>query len=303
MSCLTHYTAEIAQRLLDELAAGRPLDAVCRDDGMPPRSTVRQWVADDREGFGARYLEARKRGKTGVKAGRPPVYSAESAERILAELAAGRTLVEICGDPAMPVPGTVWQWVVADADDFAARYRCARETGRARMGRPSLYTKDVADWILDQLAAGRTLRDICRDPAMPARPTVQAWVNDDREGFATPYKKARDDGCHAIAEQIIEIADDAEGDWIVLRKPDGTTETVINPQHLPRCKLRISARCWLLSKLLPRTYGNRPDPASLEKPESDLAILMREIDGNSRGLPSEDIPWDPEKSALKGKLW
>jgi hypothetical protein len=227
----------------------------------------------------------------------------ESAERILAELAAGRTLADICGDPGMPAPGTVWQWVVADADDFAARYRHAREIGGARMGRHTLYTKDVADWILDQLASGRTLADVCRDPAMPARPTVQGWVNEDREGFATPYKKARDSGCHAIADQIIDIADDASGDWMVLQKPDGTTETVINPQHLHRCKVRIKARCWLLSKLLPRTYGDRPAPAPLEKPESDLAILLKEIDGNSRGLPSEDGTWDPEKSALKGKLW
>ena len=115
--------------------------------------------------------------------------------------------------------------------------------------------------------------------------------------------KARDSGCHAIAEQIIDIADDASGDWIVVQKPDGTTETVINPQHLQRCKLRIKARCWLLSKLLPRTYGDRPDPAALEKPESDLAIFLKEINGLTRGLPSEDGTWDPEKSALKGKLW
>jgi hypothetical protein len=221
----------------------------------------------------------------------------------LAELAAGRTVVEICGDPGMPCPGTVWQWVVADACDFAGRYRRARETGRARMGRHTLYTADLADWILDQLAGGRTLADVCRDPAMPARPTVQSWVEADREGFAARYKAARDSGCDAMADQIIDIADDASGDWIVLAKPDGTTEIVANPQHLQRCKLRISARRWRLSKLLPGVYGDRPDPAAQEKPVSDLAILLKEIDGTTRGLPSEDIAWDPEKSALKGKLW
>ena len=202
----THYTAETAQCILDELLAGRPLDAVCRDDGMPPRSTVRQWVADDREGFAARYREARKRGKTELLPGRPPVYTAACAERILAQLSAGRTLADICGEADMPVPGTVWQWVVADADDFAARYRRARATGRAKMGRQTLYTKDIADWILDQLAEGRTLADICRDHGMPARPTVQAWVDQDREGFAARYKTARDSGCHAMGDQMIDIS-------------------------------------------------------------------------------------------------
>jgi transposase-like protein len=53
------YTAEIAQRILRELTRGRSLRAVCRDQGMPPHSTVRQWVSDDREGFATRYRQAR----------------------------------------------------------------------------------------------------------------------------------------------------------------------------------------------------------------------------------------------------
>jgi hypothetical protein len=281
------YTAEIAKRLLDELAAGRPLDAVCHDDDMPPRSTVRQWVSDDREGFAARYREAKKRAKTDVRPGRPPVYTTESAERILEQLSAGRTLADICGDPGMPVPGTVWQWMMADRDGFAERYRRAREIGRARLGRHTLYTAERADWIVDQLTDGRTLADVCRDPGMPARATVQLWVEQNREEFAERYKTARDKGFHAMAEQIIDIADDARRDWVVLHKPDGTTETVVNPQHLPRCKLRIHARSWLLSKLLPKHYGDRPDPPPAYVPGSEIAALMKEINGKSRGLPSQ----------------
>jgi hypothetical protein len=283
----SHYTAEIAQRILDELAAGRPLDAVCHDDDMPPRSTVRQWVSDDREGFAARYREARKRAKTDVRPGHPPVYAADIAEHILQQLSAGRTLADICGDPGMPVPGTVWQWIVADRDGYAERYRRAREIGRARLGRRTLYTADLADWILNQLTEGRTLSDLCRDPGMPARATVELWVEQNREDFAERYKTARDKGFHAMAEQIIDIADDARGDWVVLQKPDGTTETVVNPQHLPRCKLRIHARSWLVSKVLPRHYGDRPDPPPAYVPGSELAALMKEIDGRSRGLPSQ----------------
>jgi hypothetical protein len=48
------YTTEIAQRILDELRRGRSLRAVCGDAGTPPHGTVRQWVSDDREGFGGR---------------------------------------------------------------------------------------------------------------------------------------------------------------------------------------------------------------------------------------------------------
>src|SRR5258708_1363452 len=72
------YTAEIAERLLSQLAGGRSLGAVCRDQGMPPRSTVLQWVTDDREGFAARYRRARTIGN--ATTGRPAAYTAEIAE-------------------------------------------------------------------------------------------------------------------------------------------------------------------------------------------------------------------------------
>lgn len=32
---------------------------VCRDEHMPPESTVREWVTDDRNGFAAQYARAR----------------------------------------------------------------------------------------------------------------------------------------------------------------------------------------------------------------------------------------------------
>jgi transposase-like protein len=56
----TLYTEEDAERILAELARGRALRAVCRDHGMPPYSAVRQWIADDRDGFAARYRQAQR---------------------------------------------------------------------------------------------------------------------------------------------------------------------------------------------------------------------------------------------------
>jgi hypothetical protein len=76
------YNDEIAQRILDELSGGRSLRAVCRDQGMPSYRAVRMWIQIDRHGFGARYRQAR----TIDKAGCPPHYTAEIAERILEQL-------------------------------------------------------------------------------------------------------------------------------------------------------------------------------------------------------------------------
>jgi hypothetical protein len=251
-----HYTAGLADRILHELVRGRTLREVCQDDGMPATSTVRKWVAHDREGFAARYRQARKLGRAVL--GRPTRCTAETEERILCELCCGRSLTEVCGDPGMPATSTVRQWVMDDRDGFAARYRRARQIGSARTGRPTLYSAEICDWILEQLSEGRMLTDICRDPGMPVHSTVRHWASENREGFAERYNRAREFGFEAIADQIIQIADDSRGDWIVRRKPDGTSEVVLDRANIRRSRLRIEARCRLLSKLLPKTYGSGP---------------------------------------------
>lgn len=53
------YDPTIASRICELLAQGMSLRSVCRQEGMPPESTVRLWVVDDREGFAAHYTRAR----------------------------------------------------------------------------------------------------------------------------------------------------------------------------------------------------------------------------------------------------
>jgi transposase-like protein len=257
------YTAAIAERILGELANGRSLSDVCENNGMPGRSTVRQWVSENRGGFAAHYKRARQTGRAAT--GRPSLYSAEIAERILAELSNGRTVDHVCDDPGMPSPTTVRQWVKEDREGFAARYRQLKRAGGARTGRPTTYTAEIAERILEQLSDGRTLADVCRDPGMPAAGTVWQWTNENREGFAARYWSARRCGCHLIADEILTIADDSRGDWTARRRRDGTTYFVLNRANIGHARLRIGARRWLLSKALPRHYGKRPDPnASLQ---------------------------------------
>jgi hypothetical protein len=262
----SRHTDGLADRILHELTRGRTLREVCQDDGMPATSTVRKWVAQDREGFATRYRQARKLGRAVL--GRPTRCTSEIAERILCELSCGRTLTEVCGDPGMPACSTVRQWVMDDRDGFAARYRRARRIGNARTGRPTLYSADIADWILEQLSEARTLSEICGDPGMPVHSTVRLWARENREGFADRYNRAREFGCEVIADQIIQIADDSRGDWIMRRKPDGTSEVVLDRANIRRSRLRVSARCRLLSKLLPRIYGSRPDRTRAPKPKA-----------------------------------
>jgi len=52
---------DVRQRILDELEKGRSLLSICKDEGMPNRSTVQRWQNDDEE-FDAAVTRAREDG-------------------------------------------------------------------------------------------------------------------------------------------------------------------------------------------------------------------------------------------------
>jgi hypothetical protein len=217
------------------------------------------------------------------------VYTAEIADTVLSELIAGRTLYAICRDKGMPSERTVRQWVMEDREGFAARYRDARKLGGVGSGRPSLYTAELAERILEQLMEGRLLINICDQPGMPSAATIRQWALEDREGFADRYDRARELGFHAMSEQLVAIADDGRSDWVLYRQPDGTAEVAFDHEHVKRSRLRIDARRWILTKMLPRRFGDRPEV----KPDgpSEWELLLKAVDGRSLGLPSQRQPW------------
>jgi hypothetical protein len=55
----TSYTLEIVTEICRRVANGETLRQVCRDPGMPPESTFREWVMADRDGLAAKYAHSR----------------------------------------------------------------------------------------------------------------------------------------------------------------------------------------------------------------------------------------------------
>lgn len=53
------YSADVAAAICERLANGEALNAICKDEHMPPESTVRGWALDDVDGFSAKYTRAR----------------------------------------------------------------------------------------------------------------------------------------------------------------------------------------------------------------------------------------------------
>ena len=280
------YTAELAERVLDALSTGRTLGEVYSDDAMPCEVTVRKWVQEDVDGFAARYRRARQLGHT-ILPGQVR-YTREIADQVTDALMIGRPLSELCKDQGMPSPATISRWVAEDRDGFAARYRLARQIGHG-MDEPEQipYTAEIEDLILGELMSGRTLTDICRDPDMPHVRSVQNWLAADRDGFAARYRRAREIGCEMMADDMVDIADDRTGDWILRHNKDGTTEAILDPERIHRTQMRIKTRRWRVSKLLPRTYGDRPDLTAKPDSGNTWADLLKAVDGKTRGLPNK----------------
>lgn len=123
-------------------------------------------------------------------------------------------------------------------------------------GRLTEYTAEIAAAICEALSEGMTLREACRQEGMPPESTVRRWVLDDREGFAAQYTRAREIGYHAMADELLEISDDGKNDWIE-RQGDKGVGYEANGEHLQRSRLRVDTRKWLLSKALPKVYGEK----------------------------------------------
>lgn len=120
-------------------------------------------------------------------------------------------------------------------------------------GRPTDFTAELGAEICAKLAEGATLRAVCKADDMPAESTVRGWVLADRDGFRAQYATAREIGYQSMADEIIEISDDGTNDSY--EKDDGTEVT--NQDVIARSRLRVDSRKWLLSKALPKVYGDK----------------------------------------------
>jgi len=123
-----------------------------------------------------------------------------------------------------------------------------------RRGRPSKYSEAIANEICDRLGQGEPLAAICRDPHLPSDYVVRQWAIDDRAdksgagaGFSSRYARARQAGLERMADEVIAISD---ANYV---GPDG----LVDNGAVQQARLRIDSRRWLLSKMLPKQYGDR----------------------------------------------
>jgi hypothetical protein len=76
---------------------------------------------------------------------------------------------------------------------------------------------------------------------MPDEKTVREWALDDYKGFAPQYARATLIRMHVLADEIMEIADNAKFEEVMVSR------------------LRVDTRKWLMSKIAPKVYGDKLD--------------------------------------------
>jgi hypothetical protein len=109
---------------------------------------------------------------------------------------------------------------------------------------------------------------------LPNKDTVNLWRYKYSD-FSAQFAQAKLRQAELLAEEMLDIADDGSNDWMERFGDHG--ESIgwkLNHEHVQRSRLRIDTRKFLAAKLLPKTYGEKPD----DKKADDKSIVEMLID-------------------------
>jgi hypothetical protein len=115
-----------------------------------------------------------------------------------------------------------------------------------------MFNQDKANEICLLLEDGLSLRKAAEKVGESAR-TVLNWTKANPE-FLTQYTRAREIGYLQLADEILNISDEYQ----VEVKHNGEDETIdLSATAVARNRLRVDTRKWMLSKMLPKVYGDK----------------------------------------------
>lgn len=178
------------------------------------------------------------------------------------------------------------QWMVSGTQDQVIDIRGATGDFMGMTGRPSSYTDEIVDIICERLAVGESLRSICDDAEMPSQTSVFRWLAA-HETFRVKYASARDSQAETLFDEILNIVDDGRNDWVKRNDPENPGY-VENGESLKRSQMRMDARKWMASKLLPKKYGDRIQTDHTGTVDVGIGALLMAVNGVAKGIPVDD---------------
>lgn len=139
-----------------------------------------------------------------------------------------------------------------------------------RMGRPSVFTPEIAAEICERIALDESLIKICEGDHMPSTQTVYRWLHE-KPDFRDDYVRARGDQAHTVADQAKKIRDDLAAGLI-----DHQTANAL-----------LNFIKWETGKRNPKAYGDKLE-TTLQGPNGgpiqSQSVVM--------GVKAEDVPED-----------
>lgn len=160
------------------------------------------------------------------------------------------------------------------------------------------YTDETWSELCRRLAEGEPLTQVCREDHMPAASTILAWraiMQEEEHPGAEQYARARAVGYELLADEILEIADDGTNDWVKRENArTGQTRIELNSEAIQRSRARIDSRKWLLSKMLPKVYGDASATVNIDARDQSQTLVVHAQE--AAGTALERLS-DPEKRA------
>ena len=121
----------------------------------------------------------------------------------------------------------------------------------------TVYDPEKVAVILKRMSAGESQDPVCKSVGIGPT-TFREWVLDDVDGLSVKYARAKELQLQVWADEIKDLSDACRlGVKTVTSAKDGTTVT--EADMVERAKLQIDSRKWLLSKLVPKKYGDRQE--------------------------------------------
>ncbi len=143
------------------------------------------------------------------------------------------------------------------------------------MGRPSLYTEELANEICVRLGLGESLRKICLDERMPCLASVMGWLSR-KPDFLEQYTRAREIQAETQFDELIDIVDQPPELSYVTDKNGELVEVKFDSSYVQWMKLRVDTRKWTAARMAPKKY------AEYKQPEEKVDTMV--IDGEIKNV-------------------
>ena len=149
-----------------------------------------------------------------------------------------------------------------------------KATSNARVGKSKprvTYSEEIIDLIFERISCGESVNTICSSSDMPTRSSFFRWLKDD-QSLLIRYNAALENRAYLFAEEIIHIVDE---------EPSRTANGSMDSAFVTWQKSRVDARKWIVSRMLPKVYGDKVGLTHNTEKDDPLAKLIQRIQGSS----------------------